>query len=168
MPENAHVERPRPPHPCRVFTRGNRAHPRPRLRGAALASARRPRHRRFPSGVPSERQNCHSRFPAHPLLPCLGPAFDPTPAEIEAALQTHKSSALDIKESSAPDIMGYYCSRPRRPIEFSAKDQALFFELSPGANRLFLLVRPSATEDSRGALFYRNPAAISSEASNTP
>jgi len=89
-------------------------------------------------------------FLAIPCSHSSGPAFDPTASEIESALQLPRPAGLDI--------VGYYCSRPRRAIEFTPKDQALFFELCPGAHHVFLLIRPSATEDSRAALFYRSAA----------
>jgi hypothetical protein len=81
-----------------------------------------------------------------------GPSFLPTEAEINEA----KAGA----EAAAFAILGYYCSRPHREVEFAQRDHALLDSLCPGAGQLALLVRPSSTEPTRAALFYRTPEGV--------
>jgi hypothetical protein len=76
-----------------------------------------------------------------------GPSFLPTDDEIAAAKFALGDRALAI--------VGFYCSRPRRELTFSDRDKSLFDRLSPDTARLALLIRPSATELSRAALFAR-------------
>jgi hypothetical protein len=88
----------------------------------------------------------------HPI-PCShasGPSFAPTLGEIEWG----KASALESAAASL-EILGLYCSRPRIPLQVAQKDRDLFKCLCPGAGQIALLIRPSTTDVSLAALFYR-------------
>jgi hypothetical protein len=78
-----------------------------------------------------------------------GPSFLPTADEIAAA----KSEM----NGSAGAILGCYCSRPRRDLTLSDKDEALLRGLCPEPGQVALIIRPGATELSRAVLFYRKP-----------
>jgi hypothetical protein len=52
-------------------------------------------------------------------------------------------------------VLGWYCSKPRGPLELSPADQELFQELFPGGWKIALVVQPSLVDDMRAAIFFR-------------
>jgi hypothetical protein len=84
-----------------------------------------------------------------------GPSFAPTATEIEEA----KASVRE-KAGESLEVLGFYCSRPRVPIQMGEKERALFRNLCPGAGQMGLLIRPSSTNASLAGLFYRKSGGI--------
>jgi hypothetical protein len=81
-------------------------------------------------------------------LPCghfRGPSFQLTPEE-----------RADCKTLLPPrGVLGWYCSKPRGPLELSAADHELFEELFPGGLKVVLVVQPSLVDDLKAAIFVR-------------
>jgi hypothetical protein len=81
-----------------------------------------------------------------------GPPFLPTDDEVAEARR-----ALD----RTPDtVLGCWFSRPRRSLELTETDRALFEKLCPGPGQVALIIRPSGMELARAALFYRTAQGV--------
>lgn len=81
-------------------------------------------------------------------LPCAhskGPSFQLTAGE-----RAHCRTLLP-----AQGVLGWYCSKPRGPLELSPADHELFQELFPGGWKIVLVVQPSLVDDMRAAVFFR-------------
>jgi hypothetical protein len=81
-----------------------------------------------------------------------GPSFAPTLGEMQHGKTSAKGNAASL------EILGYYCSRPRVPVQITEKDRTLFTYLCPGHGQIALLIRPSTTDVSRAGLYYRKAA----------
>lgn len=77
-----------------------------------------------------------------------GPSFHLTASEL--------AGIAEYKPGPGLEIVGCYCSRPRRPVAMKETDEELFRTLCPAPGQLFLMIRPSATEETRAGLFRRN------------
>jgi hypothetical protein len=99
------------------------------------------------------RENGHVRITGTVPLPCghsAGPSFLLTPDELVEAKEI-------VAMAAGPEVVGWYCSKPRGPAVLSEQMLTIFDALCPEHWQIMLLLRPSTVARSSAVIFTRNP-----------